>query len=100
MCNASQRPGRATEQTLGGYSQAGPRKRLAEKYSQTIVVGEVLRGANVFQIGKAHSQVDPGAREGQGQIYQGETIKASQLGSAQDSRRMLEDGESSMAGEQ
>lgn len=40
MCNASQRPGRATEQTLGEYSQAGPRKRLAEKYSQTIVVGE------------------------------------------------------------
>lgn len=48
MCNASQRPGKATEQTLGEYSQAGPRKWLAEKYLQTIVVGEPLRGANVF----------------------------------------------------
>lgn len=43
------------------------------------------------KIGKAHSQVDPGAREGQGPIYQGQTIKASQLRSAhaQDNRRML-----------
>lgn len=41
--------GKATEQTLKEYSQAGPGKWLAEKYSQTIVVGEPFRGANAFQ---------------------------------------------------
>lgn len=51
-----------------------------------------------FKTGKAHSQVDQGAREGQGPVYQGQTIKASQLRSAQDNRRMLEDSQSSMAG--
>lgn len=40
---------KATEQTLRQYSQVGPRKRLAKKYSQTIVVGEPFRRANVFQ---------------------------------------------------
>lgn len=62
--------GRVTEQTVGEdrHSQVGLRKRLAEKprYLQTIVVGEPSRSANVLEIGKAHSQVDPRAREGQG----------------------------------
>lgn len=35
-----------------------------------------------------------------GQIYQGETIKASQLGSAQDNRTVQEGSQSAMAGEQ
>lgn len=78
--------GKATEQPLREYSQVGPRKQVAERYLQTIVVGELLRRANVLKTGEAHSQVDSRERQGQGQIYQEQTIKASQLGSAQDKR--------------
>lgn len=39
---------------------------LKSRYLQTIVVGEPSRRADVLEIGKAHSQADPRAREGQG----------------------------------